>query len=144
MRRSAKYGRLLPARRPGPASAVHHAGCLEMPAGVSGRGCQVIGFDYRYQYVNEAVAEHGRTTTEALLGHRMMEVYPGIDSSPMFSVLQRCMQSREPAEMENEFTYPDGSTGWFMLKMEPVPGGSSSSRSISPQESGRSGNSLHN
>jgi PAS domain S-box-containing protein len=86
-------------------------------------GCQVIGFDYRYLYVNEAVIEHGRIAMEELLGHTMVEAYPGIDSTPMFSVLERCMDSREPAELENEFTYPDGSTAWFMLKMEPVPEG---------------------
>lgn len=31
-------------------------------------GCQVIGFDYTYLYVNEAVVAQGRSTPEALLG----------------------------------------------------------------------------
>lgn len=86
-------------------------------------GCQVIGFDYRYLYVNDAVVKHGRTAREELLGSTMLEAYPGIDNTTMFSVLKRCMESREPAEMENEFTYPDGGTAWFILKMEPVPEG---------------------
>ena len=86
-------------------------------------GCQVIGTDFRYLYVNSAVVEQGRSTKEELIGHTMMEVYPGIETTAMFSTLRGCMESREPAEMENEFTYPDGSTGWFMLKMEPVPEG---------------------
>ena len=53
----------------------------------------------------------------------MMEVYPGIEETDMFGVLARCMKDREPARMENEFTYPDGGSGWFELSIEPVPEG---------------------
>ena len=42
-------------------------------------GLQVISPDYRYLYVNQAVARHGQTTKEARLGRSMMECYPGID-----------------------------------------------------------------
>lgn len=86
-------------------------------------GCQVIGSDYRYLYVNEAVTRHGRTTRDALLGRTMMEVYPGIENTEMFAVLRQCMEDRTPREMENEFTFPDGSRGWFDLRFEPVPEG---------------------
>ena len=86
-------------------------------------GCQVIGFDYRYLFVNDAVAQHGRRTKEELLGHTMLELYPGIEATHMFSLLEQCMKERKPTEMENEFTFPDGSIGWFALKIEPVPQG---------------------
>jgi hypothetical protein len=33
------------------------------------------------------------------------------------------MEDRTPRLMENEFTFPDGSTGWFDLRFDPVPGG---------------------
>jgi putative nucleotidyltransferase with HDIG domain/PAS domain S-box-containing protein len=86
-------------------------------------GCQIIGFDYRYLYVNDAIAEQGRRSKEELLGHTMMELYPGIETTHMFSLLEQCMHERKPAELENEFTFPDGSIGWFALKIEPVPEG---------------------
>lgn len=86
-------------------------------------GYQIIGHDFRYLYVNEAVARQGRKSRGELLSHTMMELYPGIETTPMFSCLRQCMEERKPAELENEFTYPDGSTGWFSLKMEPVPEG---------------------
>lgn len=86
-------------------------------------GCQVISFDYRYLYVNEAVAKQGRRSREELLGHTMMELYPGIETTHMFSLLEQCMKERKPAELENEFTFPDDSIGWFALKIEPVPQG---------------------
>ena len=86
-------------------------------------GCQIISFDYRYVYVNEAVARQGRRTREELLGHTMMELYPGIENTHLFTLLRQCMEERKPAELENEFTFPDGSVGWFALKIEPVPEG---------------------
>jgi len=86
-------------------------------------GCQIIDYDWRYVYVNEAVAKQGRKTKEELLGYPMMQVYPGIDRTEMFSHLRNCMTNRVPHQMDNEFTYPDGSKGWFELHIEPVPEG---------------------
>jgi HD-GYP domain-containing protein (c-di-GMP phosphodiesterase class II) len=53
----------------------------------------------------------------------MMEMYPGIETTSMFSLLKQCMHERKPAEFENQFVYTDGSVGWFELRMEPVPEG---------------------
>jgi PAS domain S-box-containing protein len=86
-------------------------------------GCQIIGFDWRYLYVNKAVALQGKQTKEDLLGRTMMEVYPGIEQSDLFTVLRRCMQERVAEQMENEFFFPDGSKGWFELSIQPVPEG---------------------
>ncbi|MBE7453093.1 MAG: response regulator [Kofleriaceae bacterium] len=83
-------------------------------------GCQVIDFEYRYAYVNDAVLTHGRKTREELLGRTMMACYPGIEATPMFAVLVRCMTQRLHERLENEFTYPDGTTGWFELRFVPV------------------------
>ncbi len=86
-------------------------------------GCQIIGPDWRYLYVNEAAARQGRRPREELLGLTMPEAYPGIERTPMFETLARCMRERTYARMENEFTFPDGSRGWFELRFEPVPEG---------------------
>jgi PAS domain S-box-containing protein len=86
-------------------------------------GCQIIDYDWRYIYVNEAAAKQGRKKKEELLGYTMMQVYLGIDRTEMFSHLRNCMTNRVPHQMDNEFTFPDGSKGWFELHMEPVPGG---------------------
>jgi PAS domain S-box-containing protein len=86
-------------------------------------GCQIIGFDWRYLYVNNAVASHGHQAKDALLGRTMMEVYPGIENTEMFASLRRCREERQPHQMENEFTYPDGTKEWFELSIQPVPEG---------------------
>ncbi|MFZ1401302.1 MAG: PAS domain S-box protein [Candidatus Promineifilaceae bacterium] len=86
-------------------------------------GCQIIGFDWRYLYVNPSVAEHGRTTAANLLGKTMMEAYPGIETTDLFAVLSHCMTNRTPHLMENKFEYEDGSYAWFDLRIQPVPEG---------------------
>jgi len=86
-------------------------------------GCQIIDFDWRYTYVNDTVASQGHNTREALLGHTMMEMYPGIESTELFKVMRDCMENRVVRHIENEFTYPDGTTGWFELGIQPVPEG---------------------
>jgi len=86
-------------------------------------GCQIIGFDWRYLYLNEAAARHGKRRKEELLGRTMMECYPGIEETDLFAMLRRCMEERQPCRMENEFTYPDGCKGWFELSIQPAPEG---------------------
>jgi PAS domain S-box-containing protein len=86
-------------------------------------GCQIIGFDWRYLYVNDAAAGHGHRAKDELLGRTMMEAYPGIEDTDMFAVLRRCMEDRAPNHIENEFAYPGGATAWFELSIQPVPEG---------------------
>jgi putative nucleotidyltransferase with HDIG domain/PAS domain S-box-containing protein len=86
-------------------------------------GCQIIGFDWRYIYINQAAARHGHQTPEQLIDRTMMEAYPGIETTELFSVLKRCMEQRTSQHMENRFEYPDGSSGWFELRIQPVPDG---------------------
>jgi two-component system cell cycle sensor histidine kinase/response regulator CckA len=86
-------------------------------------GCQVIGRDWRYLYVNDAAARQGRRPKEQLLRRTIMEVYPGIEGTPMFEVLRECMEGRTSRHFENEFIFPDGTRGWFELRFQPVPEG---------------------
>ena len=86
-------------------------------------GFQLIGYDWRYLYINDVAAKHGRSTKEELLGHTIMEKYPGIEKTKMFLNLKRCMEERIPCNQENEFSFPDGSKSWFYLQFEPVPDG---------------------
>ena len=86
-------------------------------------GCQIIGGDWRYRYVNDAVVAQGKQSKEQLLGRTMMEVYPGIEHTALFAELERCMKKRIPIQLENEFTFFNGSRSWFELSIQPVPEG---------------------
>lgn len=83
-------------------------------------GGQIIGFDWRYLYVNDAVIRQGRENRENMLGRTMMDVYPGIEGTDLFKVLEHCMRERVSQRIENEFIYPDGNKNWFELSIKPV------------------------
>lgn len=83
-------------------------------------GFQVIGYDWKYLYVNRTVANQGQSTIEHLVGKTMMECYPGIEETYLFSQLKKCMDERVMLHFENEFTYSDGSSNWFELRIEPI------------------------
>jgi two-component system cell cycle sensor histidine kinase/response regulator CckA len=86
-------------------------------------GCQVVGFDWRYLYVNDALVRQGRLPRDELLGRTMMDCYPGLEEQPFFEVLRRCMRERVRDRAEIEFMFADGSPGWFDLRIVPVPDG---------------------
>lgn len=86
-------------------------------------GCQVIDREWRYLYLNNTAAKQGRRPKEELLGRTMMECFPGIETTPMFVTLQRCLKEQAFHTMENEFSFPDGTRGWYELRIEPVPEG---------------------
>jgi len=86
-------------------------------------GIQIINSNWEYAYVNEAVAQQGRNTPDALLGRSMMEMYPGIEYTELFSILRDCMENRKVKRFENQFAFPDGTTGWFELNVQPAPEG---------------------
>jgi two-component system, cell cycle sensor histidine kinase and response regulator CckA len=86
-------------------------------------GVQVIGFDWRYLYLNQTAMTHGQQPSESLLGRRMSDCYPGIEQTPMFAALQRVMRTRTAERLLNEFTCPDGQTRFFELRIDPVPDG---------------------
>ena len=86
-------------------------------------GCQIIGRNWRCVYVNDAAVRHIRMPKEEILGKRYTDMWPGIESTNAFAEFKRSMEDHQPRAMEDEFTFPDGTTGWFDLRVEPVPEG---------------------
>jgi PAS domain S-box-containing protein len=86
-------------------------------------GCQILDFDWRYLYVNDAAQTHNRRSRAELLGNRYMDVWPGVESTQLFAVIRRCLEERTSVSVENYFTFPDGGTGWFDLGIYAVPEG---------------------
>lgn len=86
-------------------------------------GCQIISHDWRYLYVNKAVAKHGRKSKNEILGRTMSEVFPGIEHSNVYAIIERCMKEKTNEHMLNEFEYENGSKAWFELSIQTVPEG---------------------
>jgi two-component system, cell cycle sensor histidine kinase and response regulator CckA len=86
-------------------------------------GIQLVDADWRYVYVNETAARHGRRSRNELIGRTMMEVYPGIEETEMFGLLERCRAEGTAQRMLNRFEYADGTAGWFDLRINAVEAG---------------------
>ncbi|MEI6946408.1 PAS domain S-box protein [Paraflavisolibacter sp. H34] len=86
-------------------------------------GIQVLGFDWKYIFVNEAAVWQGRYPLETLKDHTLMENYPGVEETRVFRVFRECMEERTARVLENEFVFPDGTRRWFELHIQPVPEG---------------------
>lgn len=86
-------------------------------------GCQVLGFDWRYLYLNDAAAAQNRRPNSELLGRTILECWPGIEHTPVFGMLRRTMEERVALQSEVEFTFPDGTVGHFEVRGQPVPEG---------------------
>jgi len=86
-------------------------------------GGQIIDLDWRYIYINKAAEIQNRRLNKELLGNRYMDMWPGVESTELFVKLKCCMEERIPQEMENCFIFPDKTSGWYDLKITPVPEG---------------------
>lgn len=85
----------------------------------SSAGFQIIDREWKYVFVNPAVVMQGKSTEKELIGHTMMEVYPGIENTELFVKLKMSMENKAVIRMDNHFIYPDGTKGWFKLFIHP-------------------------
>lgn len=86
-------------------------------------GVQMIDFDWRYFYVNDALVKQSTYPKEELVGHTVMEKYPGVEQSELFRVLKRCMEERLPEQIDQDFVFPNGIKKFFELSIQPLPEG---------------------
>lgn len=86
-------------------------------------GCQIIGFDWKYKYLNASVIAQSHRAKEDLLDFSFIERWPGIETTELFATLKKCMDERIVQHMENKFVYPDGTEEWYDLRIQPVPEG---------------------
>lgn len=86
-------------------------------------GCQIIGKDFRYLYLNEELSRQVRKPAGELLGRTLMDCFPGIEDSSTFAAVRRCLENREVEQMESTFSYPDGGQADFQFYLQPVPEG---------------------
>ena len=86
-------------------------------------GCQIIGLDWRYVYLNKTAQYHNHIPNQELLGKKYEKMWPGIEKTEIYRLIKDCLENRIAHRLENEFIYPDGRVGWFDLSIQPVPEG---------------------
>lgn len=88
-------------------------------------GVQILDFDLRYLYVNDAVIKYGPYSREEMIGHTIMEKYPGIEQTDLYQAMCRCLHARQVEHLDNRFVFPNGTVGYFELILNPIPEGMS-------------------
>lgn len=83
-------------------------------------GCQIVGFDWRYHYINAAAEGHNRRPNAELLGRSVLECWPGFTETHVYEMEKRCMEERTVEHFDTEFIFPDGSTGWYRVIIQPA------------------------
>jgi PAS domain S-box-containing protein/putative nucleotidyltransferase with HDIG domain len=86
-------------------------------------GCQIIGPDDTYLYLNRQAFQHARKTKAEIIGKKMGEVYPGIEQTIIYAALEKCRATGEIQIVETDFRFDDGTVGWFQSKYQQVPEG---------------------
>jgi|GEM_PF-884448 len=86
-------------------------------------GLQIIGHDWKYIYLNDAALAQSKMTEEELIGHSIYDLYYNEENAELYNVLKNCMENRKHARLDNKFTYPDGSIGYYDLSIEPIDDG---------------------
>ena len=86
-------------------------------------GCQIIGFDWTYLYLNKSAEIHNRRPNSELIGRQYQDMWPGVEQTEVFRLIKNALEQRTASHFENEFQFPDGKKGWFVLSIQPVPEG---------------------
>ena len=86
-------------------------------------GFLIIDTDWRFVYVNEIVIKQAKRTKEELLGHTMMECFPGVENTLIYATIKKSIQEGTDVRVENEFPFPDGRKEWFLAHVHPYKSG---------------------
>ncbi|MES1185352.1 MAG: PAS domain S-box protein [Myxococcales bacterium] len=100
-----------------------HARRLQRTLDAMREGYTIMDRELRYVFVNRAAAEQTQLTTEQLLGHSPVELYPGFAGSKIHQALKSAVDHGKHQRIEEEFLRPSGERSYFELNIQPVPEG---------------------
>jgi PAS domain S-box-containing protein len=86
-------------------------------------GCAIFDRSWNYLYLNNTHAKHALVDKDKALGKNFLELIPGVEKSNFFKAYKRTMDERIPQQVEDSFTFEDGSTHWYEARSIPVPEG---------------------
>ncbi len=86
-------------------------------------GIQIIGFDFRYQYLNDSAVRHCGVDRESLIGKSFVDINDRDADDITRSNLRECMEQRRPQVMECVSDFCDRLPGLFNVSLQPVPEG---------------------
>lgn len=86
-------------------------------------GVQIIGFDWKFIYVNDSMLKQVGYNREGLIGFSVKDKYPGFERTEVYRACTKCFEKRVPMHIEDKFVHFDGSVHYFECSIQPVPEG---------------------
>jgi PAS domain S-box-containing protein len=86
-------------------------------------GCRILSPDWTCLYLNDEAVRQARRSRQELIGRSLLDVFPGIERNPLFSLLQQCRRSGAGGRMTGAFDFGNGDSAWFEVSVERVPEG---------------------
>lgn len=83
-------------------------------------GCQIIDFDERYVYINQAAEKQYKIQLSQFIGLKYTEAWPGIENTLVYESLKKCLIERSSEHISDFFEFHDGETGFFKFSFQPV------------------------
>ena len=84
-------------------------------------GCQIVGPDGCYIYVNKTAEIQYRCSKEKLVGKKFIEVWPDIAGSKLLRFMNLCIEKKLSHNLEEVFSLLDGTVKQFKFNIQPIP-----------------------
>lgn len=85
-------------------------------------GCQIIGRDWRYRFVNDAAATQYEMQGN-VIGDAFSDHIPGHEHSELVARVSACLNTSTPQRMIDHTILADGTERWVDLSIQPAPDG---------------------
>ncbi|MES2477957.1 MAG: PAS domain-containing sensor histidine kinase [Bacteroidota bacterium] len=82
--------------------------------------CFIIGFDWRFQYLNESVADISNSTIDSLLDRDIRISFPNSSNKEVYDFFQVSLEKKTRQEFRASFTFNNGSQRWFRFKVNSI------------------------
>lgn len=86
-------------------------------------GVLVLNKEFVYVQVNHQLAQMAQMPREMLVGHKMTDLFPGVEETVIFKTLKSVLETGKPCVASDEFTFQDGRKQWFEVHAYPAPEG---------------------
>ncbi len=83
-------------------------------------GVYAINRDWVYTLVNKLAEKLVNMPRDNLLGHKITDVFPGIEQTPFFKTYEDVMNSRIPNRVRDSFNLPNGHIGHYEVSVYPI------------------------
>lgn len=86
-------------------------------------GIYILDHEWKYVLVNENSTNIVKIPKEKLLGNKITDLFPGIEQTSFFKKYSQVMITREPDGIIDTFTFQDSRSGWYEVRIYPIPEG---------------------